>query len=191
MGDEFKEKYHNTYKDFFDRIDFITREQTKQNKNIELHDIDDYVKRVLDKFGENSKQFLLAKLYRESTRRDDFQLIIINNIANANDVSKNYILVPPKAVCQTIINAHKTASHFEPLTKKLSPYLSNLIRTYIINHSLKQGDYLLGKGNLTTYVSNISKEIGLKGITISTLRKMYITKFLQTEPTLEERQKLL
>ena len=66
----------------------MTREQTKQNKDVELHDIDDYVERVKNTFGENSKQYLVAKLYQESTRRDDFQLIIINNINDANDISK-------------------------------------------------------------------------------------------------------
>lgn len=46
----------------FYRYDFLTREQTKQNKDVELHDIDDYVERVKNTFGENSKQYLVAKL---------------------------------------------------------------------------------------------------------------------------------
>ena len=191
IGETEKEKLHNDYKDLYKRFDFITKEQTKLNKNIEYHDIDDYVQRVLDKFGVDSKQYLVTKLYRESTRRDDFQLVIINNISQANDNSKNYILVPPtRTVCETIINSHKTGHVYEPLTKKLSQNLSNLIRAYIINHSLKQGDYLLGKSNLTQYVSNISKEIGLKGITINTLRKMTVSKFLSVPRTIEERQQL-
>lgn len=189
VGADFKEKNHNAFKDFFDRYDFLTREQTKQNKNIVLHDIDNYVQRVKDTFGEDSKQFLIALLYKESTRRDDFQLHIINNMAGATDASTNYILVPANgSVCSTIINAHKTASHFEPLVKKLSAYLSRLIRNYIINKSLKVGDFLFGKGKLTAYVSKMSADVGLKGITISTLRKMAITKYLETDRTMEERQ---
>jgi len=182
---------HDNYKDLYKRFDFLTREQTKQNKNVELHDIDDYVLRVLDKFGQNSKQYLVAKLYQESTRRDDFQLKIINNISQANDNLVNYILVPTtRAVCEIINNSHKTGHVYEPLIKKLSQNLSNLIRTYITNHSLKYGDYLLGKSSLTLYVSNMSKEIGLAGNTINTLRKMYITKFLSVPRTLEERQRI-
>ena len=96
-----------------------------------MHDIDDYVEKVKDKFGEESKQFLVAKLYQESARRDDFKLQIINNISQATDTSVNYILVPPtRTVCETIINAHKTSKKFDPLVKKLSVYLSNLIKKY-------------------------------------------------------------
>ncbi len=76
------------------------------------------------------------------------------------------------------------------LSKQLSQNLSNLIRAYIINNSLKNGDYLLGKSTLSPCVSKMSADIGLKGITISTLRKMYITKFLSEARTLEERQQL-
>ena len=54
-------------------------------------------------------------LYKESARRDDFKLQIINNISQATDNSMNYILVPrTRTFCETI-NAHKTAEHYEPL----------------------------------------------------------------------------
>jgi hypothetical protein len=186
-----REKLHKEYKRLFDRLDFVTREQTKQNKNILLHDIDDYVQKVKDKFGEESKHFLVAKLYQESARRDDFKLQIINNISQATDTSVNYILVPPtRTVCETIINSHKTSKKFEPLVKKLSVYLSNLIKKYIIEHNLKIGGFLLGKSSLSPFVSKMSAEIGLPGITINTLRKMAITKFLSVPRSLEERQQL-
>ena len=189
-GNGFKEKNHNLFKSFFDKYDFLTRQQTKDNNNIVYHDIDDYVERVKDKFGEISKQFLIAMLYKESPRRDDFQLCIINDISNATNSKINYISVPNDSVCSTVINEHKTGQVYEPLIKKLSPYLSKLIKNYIILKSLKTGDFLFGKGRLTAYVSKMSDDIGLKGITINTLRKMAVTKFLETDRTIEERQAL-
>jgi len=191
LGKDLKQTLYEPYKRLYERIDFLSREQTKNNKNIVYHDIDDYVNRVKDKFGVDSKQYIVAMLYKESARRDDFKLQIISNISQANDNSVNYILIPPtQTVCETIINAHKTGAIYEPLVKKLSPYLSNLIKVYITNHNLKNGGFLLGKSPLTRYVSKMSDEIGLKGITINTLRHMAITKFLSVPRTLEERQNL-
>ena len=189
-GEDFKEKNHNIFKSFFDKYDFLTRQQTKDNNNIVYHDIDDYVERVKDKFGEMSKQFLIAMFYKESPRRDDFQLCIINDVSNATDSKINYISVPQDGVCSTIINEHKTGKVYDPLIKNLSPYLSKLIKHYMILKSLKTGDFLFGKGRLTAYVSKMSSDIGLKGITINTLRKMAVTKYLNVERTIDERQAL-
>ena len=56
-------------------------------------------------------------------------------------------------------------------------------------HNLKLKDFLLGKSPLSPYVSKMSKDVDMH-ITITTLRKMAITKFLNEARTLEERQQL-
>lgn len=117
---------------------------------------------------------------------------IISNTQQATDNKANYILVPPNAidVCETIINEHKTGAIYEPLVKKLSSYLSNIIWLYITSHNLKNGDFLLGKSPLTRYESKMSNEIGMKGVTINTLLHMAVPKYLSVPSTLEERQQL-
>ena len=186
-----KDILHQPYKDLYERLDFLSRQQTNENKNKEYHDITDYVARIKDKFGENSKQFIIAKLYEESTRRDDFKLKIISNDKEATDTNENYLVVPKtRTVCQTVINAHKTSGHFEPLVKNLSPYLSEIIRNYMAENNLSYGDYLFALSTFSRFVSKMSKDIGLEGITINTLRHMAITKFMSVPRSLEEKQAL-
>ena len=69
LGEKDKKTLQQPYKDYYERLDFTSRETTKQPK--EYDDIDEYVERIKQKFGGSSKQFLVAKLYQESTRRDD------------------------------------------------------------------------------------------------------------------------
>ena len=103
---------------------------------------------------------------------------------------KNYIVVPrTRGLCETIINAHKTSTSFEPLTKKLSIYLSNLIKTYIEKNKLNYGDNLFALSTLSRFVSKMSKDVGMS-VSINTLRHMEISKFFSNNPTLEEKQKL-
>jgi hypothetical protein len=191
IGQSLKNTLHEPYFDYFESLDYKSREQS--NEIQEYDDIDDYVKRIKEKFGENSKEFIVAMLYREGPRRDDFKLKIIENATEANDPKENYLVVPPntlteRTVCQTVINAHKTAGHFDPLVQKLSPHLSHLIRVYIFVNNLDYGNYLFNNKSLSSFVSKMSKDVGLQGITINTLRHMAITKFLSTNPTMAERQ---
>jgi len=148
--------------------------------------------KIKDVFGEDSREFIIAMLYKESTRRDDFKLKIVPNMKESGeDPNENYIVVPrTRTVCETVINAHKTSGHFEPLTKKLSFYLSGLIRKYMTKNNLNYGKYLFPTKSLSRIVSMMSKKAGYDNITINTLRHMAITKFYHNNPSLEEKQKL-
>ena len=188
FGKEMKEKHKQPYKDYNDRLNFLSKQKSREKKS--YHDIDKYVQKIKEKFGENSKQFIVAMLYKESTRRDDSKLKIVSNSKDADDPKENYLVVPKtRAVCETVINAHKTSSHYDPLVKQLSPYLSNLIRIYMTDENLGYGDNLFSTSTLSRFVSNMSKEIGYD-VTITKLRHMAITKFYHSNPSLEEKQKL-
>jgi len=193
IGQSLKTTLHQPYFNYYESLDFQSREKSKEIQ--EYHDIDDYVQRIKAKFGENSKEFIVAMLYKESPRRDDFKLKIIDDVSQAIDPKENYLISPSntlteRTVCKTVINSHKTAGHFDPLVQNLSPYLSHLIRMYCFVNNLDYGNYLFNNKNLSPFVSKMSKAVGLEGITINTLRHMAITKFLSTNPTMAERQAL-
>jgi len=192
FGKAFREKYKAPYHQYNERLDFISRQASSEKKS--YHDIDKYTIKIKQTFGEHSREFIIAMLYKESCRRDDFKLKIVPNIKEADkdkDPNENYIVVPrTRAVCETVINAHKTAGHFEPLTKKLSPYLSELIRKYMEDNNLTYGQYLFPTKSLSRIVSNMSKKAGYDDVTITKLRHMAITKFYHGNPSLEEKQKL-
>jgi hypothetical protein len=192
LGTEFKDKYKAPFHQYNERLDFTSRQASNERKK--YHDIDKYCNKIKEIFGEDSREFIIAMLYKESTRRDDFKLKIVSNLKETDkkiDAEENYIVVPrTRAVCETVINAHKTAGHFDPLTKKLSPHLSDLIRQYMKNNNLNYGQYLFPTKSLSRIVSAMSKKAGYDDVTITKLRHMAITKFYHTNPTLEEKQKL-
>ena len=88
-----------------------------------------------------------------------------------------------------IINEYKTSAKYGQIKVKLSLPLSNLIRKYIQNEALSNGDYLFGNKNLTSYVSKMNKAINIKG-SISYFRQMSVSDLLKTSPSAEERQAL-
>ena len=54
---------------------------------------------------------------------------------------------------------------------------------------LGNNDYLFGNKNLSNFVSNINKKIGIKG-GINEYRKMSVTDLINSKPTAQQRQKL-
>ena len=88
-----------------------------------------------------------------------------------------------------IINEYKTSKKYGQIKVKLSLPLSNLIRKYIQKEALLDGDYLFGDKNLTSFVSKMNKEIGIKG-SISYFRQMSVSDLLRTSPTAKEGQAL-
>jgi hypothetical protein len=55
----------------------------------------DYIDLVKEKYGENSKMYVIAKLYDELTLRDDFTLKIVNSGKNL-PTEFNYIVIPQR-----------------------------------------------------------------------------------------------
>jgi hypothetical protein len=53
----------------------------------------EYLSKVKDTFGEDSKMYVIARMYDELTVRDDFVLKIIHRL-NENDGVTNYIVIP-------------------------------------------------------------------------------------------------
>jgi len=127
-------------------------------------------------------------LYSEITLRDDFILKIVPSIQET-DENENYIIVPIKDKLTIIINNYKTSNKYGEIKVKLSTSLSNLIRDYMSKEKLGNNDYLFGNKNLSNFVSNINKKIGIKG-GINEYRKMSVTDLINSKPTAQQRQKL-
>lgn len=149
----------------------------------------DYLNKVREKFGDNSKMFLISSLYDELTVRDDFALKIINNHKDAIDDKINYILVPKKMACKIIINTYKTDKKYGVISHLCSNPLSNKIKKYITENGLKDGDYLFGNKSLTQFVSSNNPKIAVNG-GINVFRHMKITDELTSVKSPEERKAL-
>lgn len=174
----------------FDISKISSNDHTKEKQeNILIPSFDDYLKFIKDKFGENSKPFVLSSLYHEITLRDDFILKIISSSKEATDEKENYIIVPKTSALTLIINHYKTSNKYGQIKVKISLPLSKMIRNYIKREKLVFGDYLFGSNPLTSFVSKFNKQIGING-GISLYRQMSISDLLHKNPDAEERQKL-
>jgi len=165
-------------------------ETTAKQANTTILSFDDYLKKVKSMFGDLSKEYVLSCLYKEVTLRDDFILKIVSAIKDANNKKENYIVVPKRGSLIVIVNNYKTSEKYGEIKVKLSLTLSKLIRNFIEVEKLKPNDYLFGNKNLSQFVTNMNKKIGVQGGGINNYRKMAVSDVLHNNPSPEERVEL-
>jgi len=156
---------------------------------------EDYLKKVRERFGENSKMDIIARLYHEFTPRDDFVLKIVASVDEAKkDSSKNYLIIGGKMSSKSrhyviLLHNFKTEQKYQIVDHDVSSDLSNDIKKYMEANGLQVGDYLFGSKTLSKYVSENNKRIGVAG-GINTFRHMAVAELLGKEKlTTEERIK--
>ena len=147
----------------------------------------EYIDKVRAEFGETSKMFLIANLYKELTLRDDFTLKLLNKKPKTED--ENYIILN-KNNYTIIINQYKTQNKYGVINVKLTKGLTGLINRYIDEQHLKEGDYLLGDKELSGYILYNNAKIGIKG-GVSLFRHITVSEELSNPKiTAEQRVKL-
>jgi hypothetical protein len=150
----------------------------------------DYLQKIKERFGENSKEYIISLLYNEATLRDDFTLKIVSSIKDTKIDNENFIIVSPKEENLTlIINHYKTREQYGVIKIRLSIGLSRMIRKYIQVENLSMNDYLFGNKQLSSFVQKMNKEIDLNG-GINLYRKMKISEMYKKydgNPSAEER----
>ena len=164
-------------------------ENREKQDSAPIYTFKEYLAKVKTEFGAYSKIFVLASLYNEITLRDDFQLIIVPLLKEANDTSKNYIVMPKKNNLTIMVNTYKTSGKFGQIIVKLSLPLSKMIRGFIQREKLEVGNYLFGDKKLSDFVSKANKQIDIQG-SISLYRQMSVSDLLSTEPSAQARQEL-
>jgi len=160
-----------------------SEEKKKTKVNI---DFNEYVKKVVDFYGKDSKQALIIALYELHVFRDDLVLQIIPK--QIKDISKNYLIVPEKKTnnLSLILNTYKTDKKYGQEIIPIPQILSKDLRKFINTNDLKYNDYLFGKTKLTKYIRTFNEKLGLK-ISINNLRQMKASKVLNNNPTIEQR----
>ena len=127
-------------------------------------DFDVYKDKILEKFGTDSKEFLIVSLYNEATLRDDFgELVIVVSDREIDGSKKGNYLINPRGKtvpCKLVIQNYKTAKHNGDLKYTLSKSLTKLIRNYIESNELT--DKLFPQhytSGLSAFVAKMSKSI--------------------------------
>jgi len=162
-----KTKYERYYK--IQRV--ISDEQAKHRRATEkVPTYKTYLKKSLDKFGVNSKEYLLARLYEELTVRDDFGLEITTGKMN---LKKNYLLIKPESM-YIIINQYKTDEKYGQIKHKLSLDMHDLVLQYIERKQLKAGMQLFKPVQQSAFLCKTNKSLGYsKGSNL--FRKMMVS----------------
>ena len=151
----------------------LFRSEVFEKNKIEIPTFHNYLEMIKEKFGEDSKIYLLAKMYQEFTLRDDYQLLMVSS--TPKDTDNNYLVIT-RTKWRLIINHFKTAHIHRQLNEIIPTALTRLISNYIQKNGLKIGDYLFGNEPQSAYVSACNSAIGLKGkFGINLFRQMKIT----------------
>lgn len=183
-------KIKEQYVKSFNEYKYLSNENTKKKQEEEtVIPFDEYIEKVKDTFGVNSKMFLLVNLYKEIPIRDDFILKIVDSIQSIKtdtDEDVNYIVINKKNQATVIIKNHKTDGKYTETKEKLSNYLSRLIRDYREQENINYGDFLFGKSNLSKFLSDSNKKIGIKGGGVNVIRQMKVSDLPQ-DATASER----
>lgn len=155
-----------------------------------------YMSKVLEKYGENSMEYLIVSLYNENTLRDNYGSLVV--IASEREIDKekslNY-LINPRGVssqCKIVIQNYKTAGNNGIFRATLSRPLTKLLRNYIRDNGLESLLFPGYQSGLSSMVSKMNRDLGIKsGGGINYLRHSKVaTLFNGREPTHEERAAL-
>jgi hypothetical protein len=173
------------YEDQFTIKKMISTEQNEEKiANEEVPTFKEYLAKCKAMFGVDSKEYLIAKFYEELTMRDDFGLILANEIY---DNDNNYLLLSPRLTI--VINSYKTNKRYGQVRHKLSKALERLTKIYILKNNLSLGDLLFKESKLSPTITKMNEALGYTG-GINKFRHMKVTEVLNKETNHETKLKL-
>lgn len=158
-------------------------DQTEKRKTEKEHAVipfTEYLQKVLDFFGSESKEYLIASLCNEMTCRDDYGALIIKRISPFDNGVDNFICInKTKTNCFIVLNTYKTSNLYGKIVRTFSSELYSLIVSYIERNRL--ADYLFPEeveSGLSKYVTDMNKKICIdQGINY--IRHAKVSEFLQ------------
>jgi hypothetical protein len=155
-------------------------EKRKTDKEEMVIPFTEYKRRILEFFGSESKEYLIASLYNELTARDDYGALIIKRINPFDDGKCNFICInKSKTNCFIVLNTYKTSNLYGKIVRTFSPELCSLIVSYI--ERLNLADYLFPEeveSGLSAYIIDMNKKIGIDG-GICYMRHSKVSEFLK------------
>jgi hypothetical protein len=172
-------------------------ESLKVQSNDELHEKmltdevptwKEYLDKCKDMFGVESQEYVLASLYQELTLRDDYQLKLVNKMPKTIDTN---LLVLTKTTCTIVVASYKTDSAYGIIKQKLTKRMGDMLRKFISNNEIQEGNYIFGDRKLSPLIAATNKQLGYEGSGgVNFYRHISVTESLSKEPSSEERVKL-
>jgi integrase len=185
----------NLYKNQSDILNYLADEQgDEKKKKLEetggLPSYDEYLNKVVETFGEDGREYLIAKLYQEIKARDDLILKVVKTRDEVVD-NDNYLIINGGQQANVVINTYKTIKKYGEFEVKLSNSLTSLIRKYLKNNKISYNDYLFNSKSLSVIVGRMNKALGVSGYgATNVFRKMLQTDSDKSGASPEERLQL-
>jgi hypothetical protein len=141
--------------------------------------IDSILEKVEEKFGKESKQYLVTSFYKDAPMRDNMASLVVIPSIRQNDNSKtNYAVVPRKGDCSLVFNQYKTDKRYGQLKFTLNKQTSELLRNYIDKQGVTYNNKLFpeySKGKMSSFIGDYLKKCGFKDGNINYIRHSVAT----------------
>jgi len=156
------------------KIKSMSQNELKRQTEI-VPTFEEYLDKSKEEFGEDSREYLLGKLYEEIPVRDDFGL----HILKSEDKTKklNYLLMRRGKPMEIIINHHKTSGKYGPVRHVLSKPLEAMMVKYLENKKIKEdgidarkrkanhpttkhSEFVFGTETLSSILNKMNKTLG-------------------------------
>ena len=164
-------EYNQLFTHEYDRLTLLINRKYIMNTTdsaLALPSWESYTINALQRFGKDSKEWLLICLYTELPCRDDYSKMYLGR-----QDSGNYIYRGPDFIYTIVLTDYKTAKRYGTIIKHLTKNTSDLVLKYIIKGLFKPNDYLFGK-DVSTFIGFMNDKLGVPGC-INTIRKMIAT----------------
>lgn len=196
MDDELYKKY-----DDYNKI----MKMKNLNINIEKQNSEDgnviyfpsYIDKIKQKYGVDSKEYLIIRIYEKCTCRDNLAgLKIVDNLEQTSDKKINYLFTG-ETNYRIILNKYKTKSTYGILVYNLGASLTTLIKKYIIKNKLIH--YLFpSRGKIDTPLKSLGDFIAKMGdflnlkerMNINGIRHSYVSYYEEKYPNMTPERRL-
>jgi len=111
------------------------------------------------KYGPDSKEYVMIRLYQRVPSRDDFKLLITDKL-DGYDTKINYLVLRYGKPSKVILHQFKTADKYGKSSFVLSAELSQLVNDYRFKHKINLNNYLFGTMPQTGFISKTLKDLG-------------------------------
>ena len=119
-------------------------------------------------------------------RVEDVNLI---RLSKTLDKEKNILLMKDGKPTELYYNVYKTAKTYKSIRIKVPERLSNILKKYIDDKKLKDGDYLFGNSsNFSAVITSTFSKYTNKKITANTLRHSYISMYLSKPRSIADKK---
>jgi hypothetical protein len=164
-------------------------EQTQQT--VEYPTFNEYLNKVINQYGETSKEYLVSLLYSQFTLRDDYKGLKIIQHNSDDNKQYNFLLINGNKMV-FIINNFKTKNKYQRLEFIVTGQLNKLLLEWTKTKKIGYGDLLFGKSSLSPFVSKLNKSLGYEGLAgVNIYRHMRVSDVHQKKNiTFEERLQL-